>query len=151
MPFPCKVRTVQRVDLGAYLKAILFFGSWGYGFTHALCSLIQSCGSDKVASYRNVHEIIQYLAKAHLNGLLLGVCNSCFFSILIDEATDAALSKQLIMYIRFMTPSGPVTCILEMDDGTVLTIYTAICNKLKVSNLDLGFVSDSTSRRVELK
>ena len=51
-----------------------------------------------------------------------------------------------------MTSSGPAThfvCILQLDDGSALTIYTAICDRLKEWNIHLnklvGFASDGAS------
>ena len=88
----------------------------------------------------------------HLDTLLQHVHNSPFFSIVIDESTDVAVNKQLIMYVRYIEPAGPVTSfatILQLEEGSALAIYVAICNQLKVWNVDLGklvgFASDGAA------
>ena len=126
-------------------KAILFLARKDVALhkLNSLCSLIYTCGADMVTAYRNAHsssEMLACLTKVSLDGLLQSVHGSGYFSILIDESTDVSLSKQSIMYVRFITPTGPVTqflCILELDDGSAVTIYKAVCDKLKVMNLDL--------------
>ena len=83
----------------------------------ALCSLIQVCGADML-TYGNAcsgNEMLHCLATVRLNCIIQSVQESPYFSILIDESTNVAATKQLIMYLRYMTSSGPAThfvCIL---------------------------------------
>ena len=72
--------------------------------------------------------------------------------VLIDESTDVAVTKQLIMYVRFLMPTGPVThfgAILQLQEGTSQVIHKAICDKLKSWNVNkgslVGFASDGAS------
>ena len=140
-------------------KAVLFLARQDMAIIKfdSLCSLIYDCNGEMIKSYRNTHsasEMLHCLATVHLDTLLQHVRNSPFFSIVIDESTDVAVNKQLIMYVRYIEPAGPVTSfatILQLEEGSALAIYVAICNQLKVWNVNLGklvgFASDGAHHK----
>jgi hypothetical protein len=69
------------------------------------------------------------------------------FTLVSDETTDIAAVKQLVLYVRYLTPSGRPTSmnlpIFNPKDGTVETIAAAIVTYLASNNI-------STSRLVAL-
>ena len=101
-----------------------------------LCSLVGKCGAQILNSYRNNHsgsEILQTLATTLTADLIACVRQSPFLSILVDESTDVSVHKQMILYLRYLGQTGPVTqfgSILQLQDGTASTISAAIRHQL---------------------
>ena len=122
---------------------------------NTLCGLVQSCGAPMLNSYRNSHsgsEMLKCLASVVRSDLFKCARNSPFLAILIDESTDVSVHKQLIVYLRYIGSSGPVTqfaSLLQLEDGTAATIYTTIHRKLLEHEIDIhhvvGFASDGAS------
>ena len=78
-----------------------------------------------------------------------------WFSILIDESTDIAVNKHLVVYIRFVTKAGePKTCFFKNvtitnPKSTAAVIYECLKKALKDDGIDItrciGFGSDGAA------
>ena len=79
--------------------------------------------------------------------------SSLFYSLLIDESTDVAVLKQLVVVARCILPSGAVETmfldICDIQDGTASTIEHILLQCLKRYGLDIsnlrGFGSDGAA------
>lgn len=56
-----------------------------------------------------MQEMLQVLADVTRHGILSQMRNSPYFSILIDETTDVAVEKQLIIFGRYITETKDVS------------------------------------------
>ena len=71
---------------------------------------------------------------------------------MIDESTDIAVHKQLIIYLSYIGHEGPVVdflCLYKLPQADADTIYATLCRQIKeyglvVSNM-VGFGSDGAS------
>ena len=78
---------------------------------------------------------------------------SPFFSLCIDETTDVSVTKQLIVYARYIVGGGvhsSFVSMLELPDGTAVSIVDAVCKLCQHLNLDMrnrfcGLGSDGAS------
>lgn len=68
---------------------------------------------------------------------------SKFVGDLVDESTDIAVSKNLIMYVRYVSMGDVCTefvTVVQMSDGKAMTITSAVENECKTLGLDLNKV-----------
>ena len=77
----------------------------------------------------------------------LQVCS--FYSLMADESTDISVSKNLILYVRYIKSCKSLTRYLKLitlTQGDAETIYTAISHLLRDNNIDkrklVGWASD---------
>ena len=77
----------------------------------------------------------------------LQVCS--FYSLMADESTDISVSKNLILYVRYIKSCKSLTRYLKLitlTQGDAETIYTAISHLLRNNNIDkrklVGWASD---------
>ena len=102
-------------------------------FPHLLIGLAKSLGVEYIdelckganASYtseRILHEVVQTLAiQSFIIQRFPPLKTSQFFSILVDETTDVAAHKDLIIYAKFLNEQREVTTsfvgLLQLSDG----------------------------------
>ena len=91
-------------------------------------------------TYRSEHikgEMIAPIGCCIEQQMLRDVVNSPYFSIIIDEATDASVHKQLGIYVQYIDcTSGSIMVkfltLLEMSHGTADVICETVLNYLSV-------------------
>ena len=118
----------------------------------SLCETLNRCGGSVLHNYRNNHsaaEMATCLAEVLRGHLVQKVIASPFFSILIDESTDIAVHKQLIMYVSYMGPEGPLVDffgLYKLQEADANTIYSTLRRQLAAYGLDasclVGFCTD---------
>ena len=84
------------------------------------------------AAYRSerfVQEIISAIGEVVVRKICVVLQNSPFFVPMIDETTDVAVMKQLVIYARYIKDGAVQTRFLSMihiRDGTASTIFEAV-------------------------
>lgn len=161
------VVTAQRRAFIAALKCMYFLNKKEIPHTTnfvPLLDLAKSLGVEYLndlyvgenAAYRSerfVQEIVLALGEVLVRKFRAALKNSPFFVLMIDETTDVAVLKQLVIYARYITDSGVQTRFLGMlniPDGTALTIVEAVTKFCDDWNLDInqklcGLGSDGAS------
>ena len=111
-------------------------------------------GNAKYSSERFMQEIIQALAEVVSKNIIIALQASPFFSLCIDETTDMSVTKQLIVYCRYIAAAeGDVKTsfmhIAALPDGKAVTIANKIHELCVEVQLDLqkfcGLGSDGAS------
>lgn len=75
----------------------------------------------KYTSQRMIQEFLSVLGEQIEHGQLEGFCNSQFFALMIDESTDIAILKKMVIYAQYVTPKAEICTflkILPLKDGT---------------------------------
>jgi transposase-like protein len=79
-------------------------------------------------------------------------CRSNFFGILIDESTDIAIHKSMVMYVRYVHNGKIMTDFvgnIRVSDGKAETLVCAVADKLGQLQIDcdkvVGLASDGAS------
>ena len=114
---------------------------------------LQRGGNAHYTSERFKQELVEALAQTVAKPIQESLHKSPFFSICIDETTDVSVTKQLIVYCRYLVNANvhsSFISILELPDGTALTIVEAVCKLCEDLNLDIrnrlcGLGSDGAS------
>ena len=114
---------------------------------------LQRGGNAHYTSERFKQELVEALAPTVAKPIQESLHKSPFFSICIDETTDVSVTKQLIVYCRYLVNANvhsSFISILELPDGTALTIVEAVCKLCEDLNLDMrnrlcGLGSDGAS------
>ena len=126
-------------------------------------SNLHLAGNAHYQSERIIHEFLAEFGTQVFRGLLSQLNDSLYIALMADETTDIAVTKELILYARYIVPTAtPQQCVRsiflqlsELSDGKANTITTAILELL--SSLDLsinkvmGFGSDGASVMVGRK
>lgn len=109
-------------------------------------------GNAKYTSERFMQESIQALAEILSQAIIQSLQASPFFSLCIDETTDVSVTKQLIIYARYIVHGEVKTSFLqicELIDGKAETIVSKVCQICDELQLDLhklcGLGSDGAS------
>ena len=110
-------------------------------------------GNAHYTSERIVQEMVEILAGQIENAQLQAVADSQFFGLMIDESTDISVTKQLVLYGRYVSDSGdPCSTflrIVDLADGTAGKIEDAIKAYLSDKGLPfsqlMGFGSDGAA------
>ena len=111
------------------------------------------------AHYRNQRIVQEFLAEldAQISTILEQLQTSPYIALMADETTDISVSKELILYGRYVIPTAtPEKCvwsvflhITELEDGKAGTITKAILEFLATLNIPIervmGFGSDGAS------
>lgn len=114
---------------------------------------LQRGGNAHYTSERFKQDLVEALAETVAKPIQECLRKSPFFSICIDETTDVSVTKQLIVYCRYLVNANvhsSFISILELPDGTALTIVEAVCKLCEDLNLDMrnrlcGLGSDGAS------
>ena len=84
-----------------------------------------------------MQEIVECLGKAVFNPKLR---QSPFFALCIDETTDVSVTKELILYARYLCDGDVLTSfirIVELSNGMASTIADTICKLCSELGLDM--------------
>lgn len=109
-------------------------------------------GNAKYTSQQNMFEFISVLSQCIEQKIQAELDQSRYVSLLCDETTDVSITKQLIIYIRYVL-DGDIRVrylkICDLKDGTAATIEEAlllVCQSVGI-NLSkvVGFGSDGAS------
>ena len=99
---------------------------------------LQLGGNAQYTSERFIQEVVQALGDAIADPIISSIQQSPFFSVCIDETTDVSVTKELIVYIRYICDGGVKSSflkVLELPNGTAGTITDSVCGLFR----DLGF------------
>ena len=100
-------------------------------------------GSAHYTSERFKQELVQALAETLAKPIQEHLGASPFFSLCIDETTDISVTKQLIVYARYLI-NGAVhssfISMLELPDGTAPSIVDAVCKLCQDMNVIVSVV-----------
>ena len=116
-------------------------------------SALNAGGNAHYTSERIVQELVGILAQQIEDAQLAALSRSLFYGLMIDESTDISVTKQLVLYGRYVTeagePSSSFLKIVDLVDGTAERIEEAIRaymtdKELAFSKL-MGFGSDGAS------
>ena len=107
----------------------------------------------KYTSQRMIQEFLSVMGEQIEYGQLEGLCSSQFFAIMIDESTDIAILKEMVIYAWYVTPKAEICItflnILPLRDGTAETIEEAVIAYLESKSISIshlvGFGSDGAS------
>lgn len=101
-------------------------------------------GNANYTSEQTIQELIECLADVVENETLQKLKNSPTFSIMIDETTDVAVQKQLVIFARCLV-EGKLECrflkMIELFDGKADTIVTAIKGHLNEKQFQTANIS----------
>jgi hypothetical protein len=97
-------------------------------------------------SHRIQNELISICGQQLLSSVLLECRRARFYSLLIDETTDASVREQVSVVLLFIDESfrrrEEFTCFEETADTTGETLYNLICNKLTASDTFTTFLPE---------
>ena len=166
MAFERVVSAERKAMLGA-LKCMYFLNKREVPHTTnfvPLCELGKSLGAlylEDLHKSGNAHytserfkqELVQALAETIAKPVQEHLRASPFFSLCIDETTDVSVTKQLIVYARYLVGGivrSSFISMLELPDGTAPSIVNAVCKLCQDLNLDMrnrfcGLGSDGAS------
>ena len=106
----------------------------------------------KYTCKRFMQESVQALAEVMSHDIIESLQVSTFISLCIDETTDVAITKQLLVYGRYLVEGEVKTSFLqisELSDGTARTIVSKvhqICDEFQLNLQNLcGLGSDGAS------
>ena len=110
-------------------------------------------GNAQYTSERFKQESVHALADTVAKPIYESLKDSPFFSLCIDETTDVSITKQLIVYARYLVGGSVKTSfvrIVELPDGTAKSITESLCVLCSELNLDManrfcGLGSDGAS------
>ena len=116
-------------------------------------SALKVGGNAHYTSERIVQELVQLLAQQIEDAQLKAVNCSMFYGLMIDESTDISVTKQLVLYGRYVSETGePCSTflrIVDLVDGTAEHIEDAIRAYVADKGLALstlmGFGSDGAA------
>lgn len=126
-------------------------------------AFIHSAGNAHYCSERVIQEFLNELGEQVFSTLLSQLRESPYIALMADETTDIVITKELILYARYIIPSAtPEDCVRsiflqvsELADGKADTITTSILELLTSLDISInkvmGFGSDGTSVMVGRK
>ena len=117
----------------------------------SLLELIRSLGADyidgmykgenaKYCSEQFIDEALTAMAHVIHQKIIQQISESPQFALLIDETTDIAIDKDLIIYCKYLCDRQPHTSfigLVQLPDGKAPTIYNALVNRRAQEGLDL--------------
>ena len=120
------------------------------------CSYLSSLskgGNAHYTSERIIQEVVGILASQIENSQVTALSRSTYYGLMIDESTDISVTKQLVLYGRYVNEQGdPVSTLLKMIDlvdGTAQHIVETVTSYLAEKDLLLsklmGFGSDGAA------
>ena len=124
------------------------------------CEYLANLRSADNAHYRServIQEFLDELGAKRFGTMLSPLLDSPYIALMADETTDIGVTKELILYARYIVPTAtPEHCVrsiflrvCELSDGKADTITTSILElltKLDISiNRVMGFGSDGAS------
>ena len=153
MALQCVVSAHRKAFIGA-LKCMYFLNHQEIPHTTNFVPLLE-LGKSLGASYLsdlyvggNAHytseccmqELLQCLGETVAEPISSHVRQSPFFALCIDETTDVSVTKELIVYCRYIVDGEVRTSflkIMEMRDGTAITIEDAKTKSCTDLDLDM--------------
>ena len=113
-------------------------------------SSLHSAGNAHYRSERTIQEFLHELGTAVFSTRLQ---ESPYIALMADETTDIAMTKELILYVRFIPSATSHCCVrsifLQVADGKAETITTSILELLTSLDISInkvmGFGSDGAS------
>ena len=125
------------------VKAVEFMG----------CNQLYHGENAKYSSQRVIQEFQQVMGEQIEQEQLENLLSSPFYSIMVDETTDVAILKEMVVYIRYLSPAAKVCTsfltIIELPNGTAETVEkyltTYLESKLILLSNMVGFGSDGAS------
>ena len=120
------------------------------------CTYLEELNVSARANYRSkriVGEFIELLSSTIERDIIVKVKASPYLSLMIDESTDMAILKQLVLVAHYLLPTGDVETnyihICDISDGTATTIEDAILSYLDNKELNprylRGFGNDGAN------
>ena len=114
-------------------------------------SNLHLAGNAHYRSERIIQEFLAELGTEVFRGLLSQLHDSPYIALIADETTNIAVTKELILYARYIVPTAtPHQCVRsiflqlsELSDGKENTITTAILELLSSLNLSINKVMGS--------
>lgn len=88
--------------------------------------------------FYNLCYIVVYRVDSILT-VFSGIANSDYYSLLCDETTDISITKELIVYMRYLSGGKSVTRFLEvreLKDGRADTIFRSLQDMAEKFNLN---------------
>ena len=95
----------------------------------------------KNLSWDTIHEIQVSISNVLTTSVVQGIESSPYFSIMLDESTDIAVSKHLSICVCYVKSGRPVTkflCNVALADGKAYTIVNCVVEKLQELGLNLS-------------
>ena len=99
-----------------------------------------------------MQEVVQALGEAVSEPIISAIRQSSFFAVCIDETTDVSITKELIVYIRYVHGGEINTAfvrVIELPDSAARTITDSVCSLCKDFDFDMqklcGLGSDGAS------
>ena len=112
-------------------------------------SALNAGGNAHYTSERIVQELVGILARQIEDAQLAALSHSLFYGFMIDESTDISVTKQLVLYGRYVTEAGePCSSFLKIVDlvaGTAEAIRAYTTDKELAFSKLMGFGSDGAS------
>ncbi len=110
-------------------------------------------GNAHYTSKRCVQELLQCLSDTVAEPISQNMQQSPFFALCVDETTDVSVTKELIVYSRYLVGGEVITSFLKimgLFNGTAVTIADAVSKLCTDLNLDMlhcfcGLGSDGAS------
>ena len=107
----------------------------------------------KCTSQRIIQEFLNVLCEQIECGQLEGLGSSPFVAIMIDESTDIAVLKEMVIYARYVTHKVEICTtflkIVKLKDGMAETIEEAVVAYLESKSIPMfrlvGFGSDGAT------
>ena len=99
-------------------------------------------GNAHYLSERFMQEAIMSLGEVISNKIFDDIRHSPFFALMCDETTDISVSKEVIVYARYLNSDRKVCTsfvgMIEISDGTAKTILNALKRLCERENLDMA-------------
>ena len=118
------------------------------------CTYLKELHVADNAHYRSTQTVGEFLQTllVQIECSLKALASSPYFSLMIDESTDIAVIKQLVLVGRYILPTDDATTTFlaldDLPDGKADTIESVILNVMKMKGLDVSglraFGSDGT-------
>ena len=159
--------TLQRQALIAAMKCLYWLCKQEIAHTtnyEPLLSLVKNLGCTHLSalnvggnahytSERIIQELVITLAQQIEDSQLHALRTSPFYGLMIDESTDVSITKQLVLYGRYISelgePCSTFLCIVDLVNGTAECIEEAIraylVEKELPTNKMMGFGSDGAA------
>ena len=107
----------------------------------------------KYSSQRVIQEFQQVMGEQIEQEQLQNLLSSPLYSIMIDETTDVAILKEMVVYVRYLSPEAKVRTsllkVIELPNGTAETVEKYLLTYLDSQNIPLscmvGFGSDGAA------
>lgn len=153
-----RVSTVSNLQRDAFigaLKTVYFLAQNELSYTTLYkklldfcmdmgCKYLQHLNVAKNATYTSeqiIQELLEVIAAKIRTKIITNISGSEYYSVICDETTDISVTKQLIVYVKYISKSlGPSVSFLEvvnLQDGKAQTIANAVIAVLHKHGLPL--------------